>query len=166
VFSGVLFVGIYKPFEIDWADSNNDGRVNGTDLNSINTAMFTTDTYWDFNRDGSVNYLDYGMFGSLWSSTFGLARFPGHGLPDKTMDPGWKALCYIFREPGQILLQQVNVNPEKFADAFELLKPMAGFCFDPETKRRAHMTTDNMEAAIPAKQDCFIFATSDPAFHM
>jgi len=95
------FVGTSNSFEIDWADYNNDGVVNGTDTSAAQAAFGSSDSYWDFNRDGTVDVSDVARVAYHYRQSFGIANFPSQGRPIKTLDPQWKNSCSVFLDPAK-----------------------------------------------------------------
>jgi hypothetical protein len=95
------FVGTSNPFEIDWADYDNDGSVNRTDTSAAQAAFGTSDRYWDFDRDGTVDVTDVARVSYHYGQSFGIANFPSQGFTIKTIDPQWKRSCSIFSDPAK-----------------------------------------------------------------
>ena len=49
----------------------------------------------------------------------------------------------------------IRVNPQKFSDSFGLFKPMAGFFYDRDKERRAHVSADNLEAIVSVARSAY-----------
>ncbi|OLE92103.1 MAG: hypothetical protein AUF79_00400 [Crenarchaeota archaeon 13_1_20CM_2_51_8] len=122
VWTRAQFVGTSNAFELDWADGNNDGVVNNTDLNNVSAKYGKPDSYWDFDRSGTVDATDIARVSIHGGRSFGIANYPGQGCLSNSVESsnqtacpplfgypattqtqvprqGWKSLCGVFPDP-------------------------------------------------------------------
>ncbi len=87
------------PFKLDWADYDNNGKVEILDLAQAASVFGQMNGYWDPNLDGKVDIIDIATVALYYDQSFNGTPYPGEGFPLGSIDPMWKAYCGSFSDP-------------------------------------------------------------------
>ncbi len=91
---------LVRAFVLDWADSDNDGKVTILDIASAALAFGKPDAYWDFNRIGKVDIVDIAQIAFYFDRSLDPA-YPGQGYASRIIDPAWALYCSSLPTPYQ-----------------------------------------------------------------
>lgn len=104
------FVGFRESFEVDWADSNNNGIVDQADSDSLQSVYDQPDAYWDFNMNGIVDIVDASLFAIHFDKQWPLQPYPGQSAPSQNLSvktlqtPIWQSSCPTLPGPHRAYL--------------------------------------------------------------
>lgn len=91
-----------EPFELDWADFENNGKVDIIDVAHAALAFDETHKYWDLNLNNITDVVDIATIALRFDGRFpNPEKYPGKGSPPGTMDPRWKEVCGLLPQPHQ-----------------------------------------------------------------
>lgn len=95
----IALADLTRVFELDWADYDNDRRVNIVDMANAARVYNRPDLYWDLTLNGVTDIVDIAIAAGYYGRSFSEEQYLGKGHPAGTMDLFWQNVCDQLPDP-------------------------------------------------------------------